>query len=995
MKKKYIVIIVIAIALFVLSLSYTMAAGVISSEMQETYDTLSLRYPSYSTGYTINDFSTDVWDTRNILVLDVPFSTITEADGTLNHMAGGEWKYIGVTPTGEPVNNPDYLDTITGSAVINTYTWNQNGDPNTKIDTTLFSTDEIDFFGRAIFEFLETEYGTRFDNRDNPEDWIKRAIVLIPPTRYGRGVLRFEHEWDSDGDGILETWYLTVNMKSEIELDGPNPPGPAMVTGIIATTGTMSANAVGVINADTRDSEKYDTNIAIPSSENLYVNVLANDFLIELETENINVTDQYLVNVYQKFKFKWNGGLSTDTDTKLYSYYVDRSYNITDVKRFELFGLDSALINNSALPTGSISMLPIGYTAPNAVFNDTDYAGSPIITTTHPNANSITYDSATKTIEVRMKTDNVTDNASLTKPSTPSKNFTSFADSLISKFDVSSDTLVVNGSTIIDGTVRSNDATVPTNSAIPSSVTISRDMLYANGLTIPDNTINGSYISNGSIRYQRILSHNTIYTDTIDLSISTVNSVEVHTPVVCYPVLTEDPTYLQVIDKNSSVENIVIDRSFNISYPNTGQHITALGYGNNDYEDYIAQKQIKFDFDIYLGSDRTGTFISKDTWFDLDKTRDNYEFFIPHWVEEGSGAIVFRVIPINDVSNNSLYEYNSNVSNSNYRAVENINVSIVGQLYDFEILSTTDPMFNEFFFTGGTRDNSVFVGGNDKNGNSVSSHDDILPIMPGTNTVTGYENKVIKKGHSIFFSLKTVGNMSNSDDFVTLEPTFYYVDSAGNNRQEVDIWYKSLGSYLNLSANKIDLKMGLNNNYTGISSSELTDTATGLYSLYGSPLTLSEYQEEFVWQDSKTSNKVGDTNLIALDEDQRTFIGEISSLPGSVSMTSALMGRQKYYGMYMIPSSSIFVPVGTTSENVISSKLTDGYIIIQFNVSTIDGFTGDPTDIHLSYDKAEGNMYNVEGFNTTQNGFVLQLGDTAFYYTDKAADSDYNSITTH
>jgi hypothetical protein len=1005
MKKKIIIMMLIC-SLIITYIPGTIIYGAGEPvDMQTAYDEIAMQRPDW--GASVEAFDIDIWNDYKVLLVDnggtypSNIASLLEPDGSANdyNSDAGEYRHIGKNPDGYLVNNPKYPDDHSGSAVINTYEWQENTTPNTDISQYMPTPEDKEFYEKEIFYFLETEYEARFDDTVNTQTWLDNAIVIVPVSSTGKGVIKFMHEWDSDHNGVKEDWYITVNLRSKNE---------AIVEGWVTEITTPTINtgvatlATTRIAADSRGTESFDVTKGIPTSEDLYVNVQVSEYVHNETYNHVDGSITYKVTVTKRYRlWRWdlddvkvdlNGdgdyddsgettaGWDSKIETVTKTYDVVRLYSFHMIDGLAVYSLDKADITNTALPGGSLTLHStvvapiINMTRDTVVAN---HYNVPISGTTH------TVDAGTQNIGKS--------HSNTSYDPVPNQNLQSSAEAGVGEVQVKNDTLVLNGATLMDGAWY--NAVAPTPSQIPDAPLNNLDDLYKTSLTINNSVTNGTKTSSGVINYDVV--ENTGTETSHNMPITGLNDVVVHTPVVCYPTITEDTDYIQAVDKDITVQNLVLDRTFEIYYPNNGQHINEVGYGMNDYEKYIDQKQVKFDFDAYLGNDRSGTFVAANTWFDLDKIKDDYTFFIPHWVNEGSNTILFRVIPINDINNSALYGYNANMNNTNYRSVENINVNLIGQIYDFKIISTTDPNFSDFFFTGGILDNSIYVGNKDKHGNIQATHDDVFPLMSGSNTISGYQNKVIKKGHSILFSIKSVGNMADNDDFVTLKPKFYYVDMSGNNRQEVDVWHKEGGSYVNMNVNKKVMKMSLSNLYTGISSTELTNTATGMYSLYGSSLTLAEYQEKYLWEDTRTANKVGDTGLIALDWQQRTFIGETNSLPTSVSSLDALTGRQQYYGMYMIPSAAIFVPKGTITEDVMTSKLINGYCIITFDVETIDSFAGDPTDIHLSYDDAEGNMYDIEGYNNSQNGYTFNDGDTVFYYTDQAADSDYNSVTTH
>ncbi|TCK87930.1 hypothetical protein EDC19_2774, partial [Natranaerovirga hydrolytica] len=73
--------------------------------------------------------------------------------------------------------------------------------------------------------------------------------------------------------------------------------------------------------------------------------------------------------------------------------------------------------------------------------------------------------------------------------------------------------------------------------------------------------------------------------------------------------------------------------------------------------------------------------------------------------------------------------------------------------------------------------------------------------------------------------------------------------------------------------------------------------------------------------------------------------------------------------------------------------LKEGYIVVNFEIlRTIrdDTGEGDIRDyIRLDYKSPNANQWQIEGYNTNQQGYPLEEGDIILYYTDKKASDDF------
>jgi len=79
--------------------------------------------------------------------------------------------------------------------------------------------------------------------------------------------------------------------------------------------------------------------------------------------------------------------------------------------------------------------------------------------------------------------------------------------------------------------------------------------------------------------------------------------------------------------------------------------------------------------------------------------------------------------------------------------------------------------------------------------------------------------------------------------------------------------------------------------------------------------------------------------------------------------------------------------------------LQDGYVIVNFNIETIDN--GDTDKPRLQYHKGPlANQWKMEGFKYNfndpyGNNFNLIDGDVLFYHGDNSSFSDFDSNVTH
>lgn len=750
----------------------------------------------------------------------------------------------------------------------------------------------------------------------------------------------------------------------------------------------FDASASAVLKADQRGNALYDVSLGIPSSESLYANIWAKSYISKEDYEEVSGSISYEVTVKKEYILKWQeleNGLyvdKTDTVEKSKTYTINKDYKFHTIKSLDIYGLKEATLNSNTLINSQIKVVTKDLMLPEV--------------TTRQHEQHIRESVTSRVLTKKLPSETI-DGGINGRPSIVDESWYNRALSTTGQLEVRNDYVLFDGLDVLNDEWVIEQATSP--SQIPVPRLINDDVLYQKDLMIPIRTENGVYETSGMVSYERIHSINSLYPDVIHQDIEDINSVTVHSPVVCYPRLIEETKFVQALDKDLDRASLVIDQETQIEMPNTGNHLPFLGYGNRDYTATTSSKQVKFDFDVYLMNDGVvDAYIKAGQWHTLSKYREEITIKVPHWVDEGPYQSYFRTFANNTPSSYSgLYDYYFNQSRDNYYAVDLIDVEVIGQVYDLSIHSTTDSQFETFFFNDKKElINRLKTGTNNHYGDFVSEYKNFLPLMPGTNTEEGYSESVLAKGHPIFFSFKVSGNMMSKDDFALVKPSFHYVTYDGLNRQEVDVWYEEGGRLQNLLDQPKSYFMSLNNTYTGIDDADLIKTASASANLYGleASQSLDNYIDNYLYSDSRKAEKIGASNFLALDWQQRAFVGEDQNIPAGVDPEKALTGVSQYYGMYMIPSKSLVVPKGTATNQVLTSRLEPGYIIINFDIETIDGYEGDIDKIHLSYDQL-GDMFEIEGYKTSQNGFSLLKGDMMFYDSNQSADRDYFTIGTH
>lgn len=153
--------------------------------------------------------------------------------------------------------------------------------------------------------------------------------------------------------------------------------------------------------------------------------------------------------------------------------------------------------------------------------------------------------------------------------------------------------------------------------------------------------------------------------------------------------------------------------------------------------------------------------------------------------------------------------------------------------------------------------------------------------------------------------------MFGSGDGIKITPTFYFVDSKGKNRQEVDLYYHSgnkrfirIGSSADVERRHVTLDTRLRN----MSQQELTNTASSLWSLNGASGNQQTFIQQFL-KDAQQPVYVGGYDVMLLPPRLRTFIGSME-VPSGIDVSRAHASVQRWVGEYSLPAAPYVVPKG-------------------------------------------------------------------------------------
>ncbi|WP_167959029.1 DUF5704 domain-containing protein [Anaerosporobacter faecicola] len=765
-----------------------------------------------------------------------------------------------------------------------------------------------------------------------------------------------------------------------------------------------------VIKADQRGSEQFNVSDGIPTTEDLYVNVFTTDYLVSYRFIKKVGIKKVPVNVEKTYTLKWDKEIKekdpdtgedvityepqSSTETVNVTVDLERAYGYWRIEQLDVFALTSAEVMNNAFPGDCITINAEGVTLPEITYKVDKALDQHVF--------------LPKDIKDKYVLPAAEIIGTTSKPDIPEEDLSAYVNGEVGELIVQNDKLVYNGKTIMTDEQTEKEGIAPDN--IEQGKMITENTLYKYNITIPREKANDYYQSKGTVKYTSgIHIGKTSTINEIVYDIGGINDVVVHTPTVCNAQLTDLKPYNQRVIPEKTRASLILDKTFQIYLPTTGNHNDYLGYGTRDYGKYMAGREVKFPFDVYCGTQ----YIAANTWVNI--SADTTAYYLPTWVAEGNYTIEFRAPAINSEANNTNSEMYANYTLSNYVAIDTIDVNVSGRIYNLQIYDITDyPTWQDVFrnknsltLTG----NTYTVGTNDQNGLFTGRLEKYtFPLVNGSHPT--YETiGAVKLGYGTRFKFTTIGDLYNNDQ-VKIVPRFYYVDAKGQNRQEVDLYYtetyENQRNYLvkvGSARDKRNMKIGtLGSKYWQVPDIEIAATC------YATGKTMKEVRAQ--------QEKLFSFGGITISSAFRTFCGTSNytptkTIPSTVDPKIVIQSVQTWYGEYYLPSEVHVLPKGYDLEKYFITHdrvdftedmwLKNGYIIVNFEIIT---YQEGKEEGHLSYINKENalagycNMWDLEGaplrkVDVEGNVFEFKYGDYLLYYTERSAAKDYRSGGTH
>lgn len=537
-------------------------------------------------------------------------------------------------------------------------------------------------------------------------------------------------------------------------------------SGSTVTGNKMNPDVTGMIKADNRGNEIFDVLRGIPTSENLYANVFANQYLFQHTFAKMSGKVNYQCQVEVTYALEWkqkqpdvcttnNRGQRVctpqpdltmrDTESKTYSFSFQRDYSYWQINNIEVYGIQRASMNNYALPNGTVTLQPSGHSVPSL---STDHNSDASAHVKPKDSGTISFTPATVP-------------GMYTRPSVPNdeSQLKSRAESQTGEPEVRNDLVSFNGTMIMSNSWTTKHGTTPGN--IPSPTIIGQNVLYRSGMLISSKLVNAAKTPSSGTIYYNLVPGNINGGSDKQFTINGINTVTVHTPVVNYSSITDDREHNQKTTPNYNRAALILERPFTVRMPTNGQHVNYPGYGDRDYAKYFRMKQVWFPFDVYT-ADRS-RFIPKRTWTDIPVNQLDTTFFLPVWVDEGDYSVLYRTIAEN-TPDSFTHQPTANTNWENHVATHEIAVEVIGRVYDFHVTDIMDfnweTVFRKQKGSSEPTGNSYWVGrkgiDGDARGNAFPYE---LPVRKGSHPDSSYKNVAVKTGYAFKFDLKTKGNM--------------------------------------------------------------------------------------------------------------------------------------------------------------------------------------------------------------------------------------------
>ncbi len=701
--------------------------------------------------------------------------------------------------------------------------------------------------------------------------------------------------------------------------------------------------SIGIIQADERFSEKFNSEQGIPTSETQYVSTYTDNYLVQYK----------FVHYYGYKDFLIKKGSTYDTVRRTYSYWKIQDLNV--------YTLSWARASNYSLPSGYIYLTP------------TSYYKAPVVNYQVHSSNFVE----------------------------PNGGGTS-----VGEYAVWNDSLTFDGEVIMDGS-RCNGSTpapksIPktgranTYALFRSGLVI--DVAKANG----EYSSEGGVCYTRTTHYGDDAEGSMLVYE-----IDEINDVTIHTPIICDAKIEDVKKYNQLIHPDKSVASLVLDTYFNVTLPTQGYHSDLKGYGTRNYAKYTASREVKFPFDVmkngtYLAAG-TWTTIGDTTQFYLPAWVKEGQYTVEFRSRSINCDANNGISKTEDLANTDFENYvaTDTVDVEVSGRVYNFNLYDVSDypIWQNVFRNENSLTFNGTNYTIGIKDRNGNAALNWSR-NAYRNSKYTFPLMNGSHPV--YSNiGAIKTGYYTRFSVDTIGNYDGVDDYIRITPKFYYVNRKGQNRQEVDLYYTEY--FESTNKKQILIKVGSSLDQNNIHSIDRKDTYLTGGALKGTPCTRQNKKNVYTFGNIMIPDTLmsytGNASFF------QPLVSTNNSKLLSLQHKSVQSWICEYYlptKLYVCPKNYDVASCAKNHGGISFDEvfwLNSGYLIVNFQIETIQN-----KERHLSYINAENvtngycNMWKMEGGglakqDTSGNTVSLMDGDYVLYEIGRNKNVNYDYKT--
>lgn len=597
-----------------------------------------------------------------------------------------------------------------------------------------------------------------------------------------------------------------------------------------------------ILRSNKRGDEEYNVDVSIPTSEDLYANVIANSFDLKKNIQEVETSSKVTFNLYGRYYSSIDEEVTVDNVEKISIGQItvnEFKYEYWSAEGTVLKNIEKAIVKNEVIyadgKVGEVTIYPsdayknglprFDYTPGGKLQFNTAAIPTNVYAAKAGFYNAKTDKNGNITVDVLLDEEWYNVNKKNTKPTSTQlkevkQKYENDPNLLLdlaqndSKTKVTSDKLsVVYGDQefkIMNGvsTQLGKDYTVKELmelgiayiNAQPNLVIGNDDLYRKDGIYVRKDIANntaGGYKTTADVYYEAyemiknssvvIPAENEVETTTRELE---GNPVKVHTPVVNYGSLEldENNEYKQLVSNSNNV--IVMGETFTIKIPHGGQHRDIDGYGDKDYN----YNGLKAEDGGLFDGNKESFAAKKLIKFEFGVIYDGSYKVANEWFELPKNTEEYDfIIPTwedEKWNGQTVKIYTKvvaeNATSDNAPSAEKANIDsskyVATKNFTVKIIGRMyDLQIRATNDTGYANLNT----GDATKGLTANR----FPLGEvGTNTVTAYKYG-LKLGAKVFFDLKVNGSTGQTSEKIVATPRYFYVSKNGDNLQEVDLYY--------------------------------------------------------------------------------------------------------------------------------------------------------------------------------------------------------------